>query len=130
MKSRKHLKINKKSRKSRKIRKGRKTRKGGALPYECNPSNLSMITGPDALHANYQKCCPKDYLGNKNSSSYCRELETKFKSALVEENKSYGDEDNEVPVAQLPQREFETNVAQTKPWYKFWGGKKTKKHRK
>ena len=146
MKSRKHMRINK--------RKGRKSKKGGflnlfksnqtVLPDECDPNKLTMIKGSTALHQNYQKCCPKRFLGLKNSSAYCKQLDLNFQSALKEENAA-----NEFPgsspeeaynmktvtnysdtSAQLPKMEYDVNAAQTKPWYKFWGGKKTRKHRK
>jgi hypothetical protein len=32
--------------------------------------------------------------------------------------------------AQLSKADLDRNIAETKPWYKFWGGKKTRKNRK
>jgi len=146
MKSKKHYrKINK--------RKSKKSKKGGffnffsknsnVLPNECNPNNLSMIKGSTALHANYQKCCPKSFWGTKNSSPYCKQLDLNFQSSLSGENdaKEYDgyDDPNEVYQMKqnnyelnekLPKSEFDVNAAQTKHWYKFWGGKKTRKNRK
>ena len=139
-------------RKHSKRRGGRKTKKGGflnffsnkptVLPDECNPNNLSTIQGSVALHDNYQKCCPKSYFGTKNSSPYCKQLDLNFQSALKGENEAneypgydsveqYNMRQNSENVnAQLPKTEMDRAVAESKPWYKFWGGKKTRKNRK
>jgi hypothetical protein len=135
-------------RKHSKRRGGRKTKRGGflnffsskptVLPSECDPNQLSLIKGSDALHANYQKCCPKTYFGSKNSSPYCKQLDLNFQSSLKGENDAneYQDinpmeqQNTSYASAQLPKTEMDRAVAETKPWYKFWGGKKTRKNRK
>ena len=144
MKTRKQRKHNK--------RRSRKTKKGGflnffsskptVLPSECDTNQLSSIRGSDALHANYQKCCPKSFFGTKNSSPYCKQLDLNFQSSLKGENdaneypgtdpmEQYQMKQNETNVyGQLPKTEMDRNIAETKPWYKFWGGKKTRKNRK
>lgn len=86
------------------------------------------------LRENYNKCCPKGFMGKKNSSPYCKQLDTTFKS--IQQHKQnisgyYGDETDvgkikEVMNAPVPSPYVEPQ----KPWYKFWGGKKTRKHRK
>jgi hypothetical protein len=144
-----------KSRRQRKHskRRGRRTKRGGflnffsskptVLPSECDPNQLSLIKGSDALHANYQKCCPKTYFGSKNSSPYCKQLDLNFQSSLKGENnaKEYPDAEPmeqyqmnqnppSYPSPQLPKPEMDRAVAETKAWYKFWGGKKTRKNRK
>lgn len=118
---------------------GRNSKKGGffnvfksnqpVLPDDCDPTQLSMIKDSSALHQQYQKCCPKRFLGAKNSSPYCKQLDLNFQSALKQENDA-NELNTVVPSAQLPKTEYDVNEAQTKPWYKFWGGKKTMKHRK
>lgn len=79
--------------------KSRKQKKGGfffgnkpavAPSAECNPNNLVNIQGSEALHANYQKCCPKGFMGTKNSSPYCRQLDLNFQAALKSENNALG----------------------------------------
>ena len=32
------------------------------------------------MKQNYQRCCPNDYIGRKNSSPYCKQLNLNFKS--------------------------------------------------
>ena len=139
-------------RKHSKRRGGRKTKRGGflnffsskpsVLPSECDPNQLSTIKGSDALHANYQKCCPKTYFGSKNSSPYCKQLDLNFQSSLKGENDANEYQDlsqsevnnmKQYPPnvnAQLSKADMDRNIAETKPWYKFWGGKKTRKNRK
>jgi hypothetical protein len=131
----------------------RKTKKGGffnlfksnstVMPDECNPNQLSMIKGSDALHQKYQTCCPKTYFGSKNSSPYCTQLDLNFQASLKGENDSNeyqgfspeetynmkNDTTNNQVYPQLPKREMDVQIAATKPWYKFWGGKKTRKRR-
>lgn len=69
----------------------RKNKKGGfffskndyvAPSTECDPNNLASISGSNALHENYQKCCPKGIFGTKNSSPYCKQVDLNFQSAL------------------------------------------------
>jgi len=123
-------------------KKPRKNRRGGGLfgnktnyivPLgDCHPNNLSYITGSKALHDNYQKCCPKGFMGTKNSSPYCKQLELNFQAARKLENdvnEYHGFQPNEI--YHMKQQESTINTqTQKKPWYKFWGGKKTRKYRK
>lgn len=101
------------------------------LQEECDPNKLSMIKGSQNLHANYQKCCPKGTFGTKNSSPYCKQVDLNFQAAIKSENDAneyQGFEPEQVQ--QMQQQE----AVPKKPWYKFWGGKKTRKssrrHRK
>jgi hypothetical protein len=129
-------KINRKS-----YKKSRKNKKGGRLfsqnnyvapSGDCDPNNLTSIQGSKALHENYQKCCPKGFMGTKNSSPYCKQVDLNFQAARKAENDAneyYGYQPNEV--YQMKQQESTMNTQpQKKYWYKFWGGKKTRKHRK
>jgi hypothetical protein len=97
------------------------------LQEECDPNKLSMIKGSQDLHANYQKCCPKGSFGTKNSSPYCKQVDLNFQASIKSENDAneyQGFEPEQVQQMQQQQPEPK------KPWYKFWGGKKTRKHRK
>jgi hypothetical protein len=113
---------------------------------ECEVSNLSSLSkasgdGQDPLskmRENYVKCCPKDFMGRKKSSAYCNQLDMNFK-ALSQHAKDidgyYGDETDVSKIKQIMDEPVPTPVANInttykKPWYKFWGGKKTKKRRK
>jgi hypothetical protein len=155
MKSRINKKYSRKNKKySRKNKKySRKNKKGGAFFFgnksvvpslECDPNNLTSIHGSQALHANYQKCCPKGTFGTKNSSPYCKQVDLNFQAALKGENYAneyHGYEPDEVyqmkqtqsqnePYVKLSNQQYDVASAQKKPWYKFWGGKtrKNKKH--
>jgi len=109
---------------------------------ECDPNNLSMVKGSQSLQEKYQQCCPKSFWGSKNSSAYCKQLDLNYQSATKEENDRNAFVDvepedeyqmrqtNITPYAELPTREYNVNKLQTKPWYKLWGGKKTKKPNK
>ncbi len=87
----KSMKKQKRIKKSmKKSMKKNKTKKGGffnlfgkkkVVPAECDPNNLSMIKDAKSMHANYQTCCPKNWFGRKNSSSYCKQLDLNFKAA-------------------------------------------------
>lgn len=122
---------------------------------ECDVNNLSSITKmPDVndesgelkslderqndlnnmtnnLRENYSKCCPKGFMGRKNSSPYCNQLDTTFKS--IEEHKRdisgyYGDETNVEKIKEVMNAPMmSTESVQKKPWYQFWGGRKTRK---
>ena len=86
-----------------------------------------MINGSDALHANYQKCCPKGTFGTKNSSPYCKQVDLNFQAALKSENDAneyHGFEPEEVN--QMKQEDA-AMAPPKKPWYKFWGGKTNKR---
>lgn len=115
------------------ITKSRRNKKGGfffgnknsyvASSGECDPNNLTSIQGSRALHENYQKCCPKGFMGTKNSSPYCKQLDLNFQAARRAENDAneyQGYNPNEV--YQMKQQESAMNPPK-KPWYKFWGGK-------
>jgi hypothetical protein len=126
--------------KSRRNKKSRKNKRGGGLfgnktNYtaslgDCDPNNLTSIIGSKALHENYQKCCPKGFMGTKNSSPYCKQLDLNFQAARKGENDAneyHGFDPDEV--YQMKQQESTINTqSRKKPWYKFWGGKKTKRH--
>ena len=131
----------------------RKNKKGGfffgtpkvvSLP-ECDVNNLSTISkdmgdGQDPLikmRANYQKCCPKDFMGRKNSSPYCKQLNMNFQSQANYQRDIegyYGDETDVGKIKQIMNNpnfiQTSSNIPSKKPWYKFWGGKKTRKHKK
>jgi hypothetical protein len=142
MKSKRNLKKNKK---------GGKSLKGGfffgsssTAPYpgECDVNQLSLSKTPEEMHKKYQTCCPKGSFGTKNSSPFCKQLDLNFQAALTGSNNAneyHGYQPDEVynmqqnaqpvPAAQLPQSQYDVAAAATKPWYKFWGGKKSKRRR-
>jgi len=137
--------------KSRKNRNhSRRNKKGGfffsspkATSSECdvnNLTNLSKDMGDDQdpltkMRTNYQKCCPKDFMGRKNSSPYCKQLNMNFDSQSNYQRDIagyYGDETDVSKIKQTmndPVPLSNANSSQ-KPWYKFWGGKKSRKHRR
>jgi len=120
--------------------KSRKQKKGGfffsskpavAPSAECDPNNLVNIQGSDALHANYQKCCPKGFMGTKNSSPYCKQIDLNFQAALKSENDAKGYAGMSLDEAQDFEMKTRDNPAfnppaPAKPWWKFWGGKSRK----
>jgi len=117
----------------------RKTKKGGIFyrnkyivpSDECEPNKLTSIKGSKALHANYQKCCPKGMFGTKNSSPYCKQLDLNYQSAIKGENDAnqyHGFEDEDVN--KMNQYDSYLNPSPKKSWYKFWGGKTRKAHKK
>jgi len=140
--------------KSRKNRNhSRRNKKGGfffsspnvTTSTDCDVNNLSTLStdtgdGQDPLikmRTNYQKCCPKDFMGRKNSSSYCKQLNMNFDSKSNYQRDIAGYYGDETDVSKIKQTMNETAVpppiepsSSQKPWYKFWGGKKTRKHRK
>ena len=103
MKSKKYIKTKIKTRKN-KMRKNKshknknkshKNKKGGffnfwsskkIIPSECDVNKLSMIKEPKDMQQNYLKCCPKNWLGRKNSSPYCKQLDLSYKNILNENN--------------------------------------------
>jgi hypothetical protein len=138
MKTRRHRKS---SRKSRRNFKGGFmnffSKKPVASSYECDINNLSTISkdmgdGQDPvkkMHANYQKCCPKDSFGRYNSSPYCKQLKSNFDTQVQYQRDIsgyYGDETN---VSKIKQTMNQEPVSASKPWYKFWGGK-SRRHKK
>ena len=95
------------------------------VPAECNMNNLEQLTSSEQMHANYQTCCPKTMFGlRKNKSTYCTTLDNKFKTAVKAENNNLDNDTSNIPQPTVPYGEPK------KSWYNFWGGKKTKKHRK
>ena len=99
---------------------------------ECDPNNLVNIQGSDALHENYQKCCPKGFMGRKNSSPYCRQLDLNFQAALKNENDAKGYAGMSMDEAQNFEMQTRNDPAfnpppAAKPWWKFWGGKSKKR---
>ena len=130
MKSKRNLKRNKKS---------KKTIKGGAFwssnkvapnpyPGQCDINQIDTLTDTNDMKRNYQTCCPKGFFG-KNSSAYCKQLDAKYQTSMTNENNMVRQYKYETPAAQLPQHQYDTAAALKKPWYKFWGGKKSKKIR-
>lgn len=118
--------------------KSRKQKRGGfffskpavAPSAECDPNNLVNIQGSEALHENYQKCCPKGFFGTKNSSPYCKQLDLNFQAASKNENNALGyagmslDEAQDVEMQTRNDPAF--NYTPSKPWWKFWGGRSRK----
>lgn len=137
--------------KSKKNKKGVKNLKGGFFfsrsapkpyPGECDINQISLSKTPEDIHKKYQTCCPKGSFGTKNSSPFCKQLDLNFQSSLSGENNAneyHGYEPEEVynmrqnnsqpvPAAQLTPLQNDVAAAK-KPWYKFWGGKKSKRMR-
>jgi len=117
----------------------RRNKKGGffssnnyapVLPEECDPNKLSTITGSEALHANYQKCCPKGTFGTKNSSPYCKQVDLNFQATIKSDNDANEYQGFEPEQVQQMQQQDQLPSAPKKSWYQFWGGKKTRKNRK
>jgi len=122
--------------------KSRKQKRGGfffskpavAPSAECDPNNLVNIKGSNELHANYQKCCPKGFMGTKSSSPYCKQLDLNFQAALKSENdaKAYPGMDTE-EAQDFEQNPIANNPLEQPPqksWWKFWGGKTKRRGRK
>ena len=144
-----------KSRRNSKLKNiSKRNRKGGfffskkiAPTSECDINNLSTLSkdmgdGKDPLTKmknNYQKCCPKDFTGRKNSSPYCKQLDMNYSSQSNYQRDIagyYGDETDVSKIKQImnepvpPVKPIINPDSYKKPWYKFWGGKKTRKLRK
>lgn len=137
-----------KTRRNRKSdRKSRRHLKGGFLNFfskkpvassaECDVNNLSTLSkdtgdGQDPvkkMHANYQKCCPKDSFGNYNSSPYCKQLKMNFDTQVQYQRDIAGYYGDETDVSKIKQTITQEPFPQSKPWYKFWGGK-SRRHKK
>jgi hypothetical protein len=139
MKSKRNFKKNKKGGKS--LKGGFFSSNSSTAPYpgQCDVNQLNELKTTTDMHANYQACCPKGSFGTKNSSPYCKELDSTFQQALTRENNAneyHGYQPDEVsymqqpvPSAQLTPLQNNVAAAQKKPWYKFWGGKKSKRRR-
>jgi len=128
MKSKRNFKKNNKN-KNKTFRGGffSSSNKINPYPGQCDVNQLTDLKTSDEMHKNYQACCPKGMFGTKNSSSYCKQLDLNFQSALKAENDAKDQNTTEVPSAQLPQQAYNVGVAESKPWYKFWGGKNSKR---
>ena len=95
---------------------------------QCDMNQLTQLTNTTDMHSKYQMCCPKGMFGTKNSSPYCKQLDLNFQAALKRENNLYqSNMYSNVPIAQLSQTEYNVASAQKKPWYQFWGGKKSRR---
>lgn len=108
---------------------------GELKPFSERLSDLTNVT--ERLRENYNKCCPKGFMGRKNTSPYCNQLDTTFKS--IEQHKRdisgyYGEETDVEKIKEVMNAPMVQPTspypASAKPWYKFWGGKKSRKYRK
>ena len=111
-----------KSRKNKKYVK--KYKKGGDLtnPNDCDIANLSTISTCNEslkkMNDNYQKCCPKDFIGRKNSSPYCKKLNNEYISQLKIKREIagyHGDETDVAIIKQImnePHKEVDNNQLQ------------------
>jgi len=65
-----------------------------ALPFantvDCSHMNIDAINSMKELHGRYQKCCPRNMLGYKNSSAICKKIEKRFHDLYKIENDSHG----------------------------------------
>ena len=80
------------------------------------------------MHENYLKCCPKGFMGRKNTSPYCKQLNMNFDSLSQYKRDIEGYYGDETDVSKIKQIMNEP-LSPPKPWYKFWGGKRTRKNR-
>ena len=97
---RKTLKRNRSKR--RKTRRNKSRRGGVSNPFlapsqyafankvDCSNMNIDVINDMKELHSRYQKCCPKNMFGFKNSSAICKKMDTRFKQLWKKENDSRG----------------------------------------
>ena len=107
---------------------------GELKPLDERIDDLNNMT--NRLRDNYNTCCPKGFMGRKNTSPYCNQLDTTFKS--IEQHKRdisgyYGDETNVEKIKEVmdaPMIAPVTNAPPTKPWYQFWGGKNSRRRHK
>ena len=119
---------------------------GQLKPLDERLNDLTVMS--NKLRENYNKCCPKGFMGRKNSTPYCNQLDTTFKS--IEQHKQdisgyYGDEtdvskikeamDSPVSIPSAPVTIPSAPVSipsapVSKPWYQFWGGKKSRKNKR
>ena len=106
----------------------KKHKKGGDpknIDDDCNIMNLSTLSkdmgdGQEPLKKmklNYEKCCPKNVLGQKNSSPYCKQLsmtydaQSTYKKAIVGYS---GDETNVANIKKImnePHEEVDDNTS-------------------
>ena len=103
---------------------------------ECDVNNLTSLSkdlgdGNDPetkMRENYKKCCPKKLFGRENTSPYCKQLTLNMKAQL--QNKKLQKQAIVADDATLQENIAVTNSIlqnQKKPWYHFWGGKKSKR---
>ncbi len=114
----------------------KKSKKGGFLftkkvvPEICSTINIDELNTSSDLHAKYQSCCPKNFLGFKNRSPLCKNLDNKFQQVIKEENESVGRVSMMEDEGPLPQPILPSYVTPpSKKWYEFWKGGKKTKHR-
>jgi hypothetical protein len=104
---RKTLKRSKNKNKSKsrrqKTKSRRRGRRGGVTNYflapskydfankvDCSNMNVDVINDMKELHSRYQKCCPKNMFGYKNSSAICKKMDTRFNELWKQENDARG----------------------------------------
>lgn len=61
-----------------------------ANKVDCSNMDVDTIKDLKELHSRYQKCCPKNSFGFKNSSAICKKMEKNFNSLWKAENDSHG----------------------------------------
>lgn len=61
-----------------------------ANKVDCSNMNIDVINNMKELHSRYQKCCPKNMFGYKNSSAICKKMDSRFKQLWKNENDSRG----------------------------------------
>jgi len=136
MKSRRNLKSkrytkNKRQFKNKRYTKNKrylKSRKGGffkffsnkpkVVPSECDQNKLSMLKDSKSMHANYQTCCPKNWMGKKNSSPYCKQLDLNFNAAIKGANINagvYGTSDEVAELSKKPEFFNQTPILNQQP---------------
>jgi len=114
----------------------KKHKKGGDpknIDDDCNIMNLSTLSkdmgdGQEPLKKmklNYEKCCPKNVLGQKNSSPYCKQLnmtydaQSTYKKAIVGYS---GDETNVANIKKImnePHEEVDNNTSKIDDYTSF-----------
>jgi hypothetical protein len=126
MKSRRNFKKNKKTRKSLKggFFFSNKVNQSG----QCDVNKLTELKTSEEMHQNYQSCCPKGMFGTKNSSAYCKQLDLNFQAKLKGDNDALDQSTDQSPSVQVHPSDAAASAPQS-PWYKFWGGKKSKRRR-
>lgn len=130
MKSRRNPKKNKKTLKTRKSLRGGFFSSGSVIPSEqCDVNKLTELKTSDEMHQKYQTCCPKGMFGTKNSSAYCKQLDLNFQSKLKSDNDALEPSKEQTPSVQVHPSDAAASAPQS-PWYKFWGGKRRRSHRK
>jgi hypothetical protein len=121
--------------------KSHKNKKGGflnflssnqsVLPSQCDPNQLSMIKDKYAMANQYQKCCPKGMFGSKNSSPYCKQLDLNMsaQTQLHRDTAGYYGDESEINIDEIKSMSNAPLLGDIpkKPWYKFWGGKKSRR---